>query len=71
MIWSSWSDFLAMGGYGRYVWGSFAAVLLALAGEQVALALRWRAARRLARNTAHDAAQNAARPRAGAPGRRS
>jgi heme exporter protein D len=22
MIWSSWSDFWAMGGYGVYVWGS-------------------------------------------------
>ena len=24
MIWSSWSDFWAMGGYGVYVWGSMA-----------------------------------------------
>ncbi len=23
MIWNSWSDFWAMGGYGLYVWGSF------------------------------------------------
>ena len=23
MIWNSWSDFWAMGGYGVYVWGSF------------------------------------------------
>jgi heme exporter protein D len=23
MIWSSWSDFWAMGGYGVFVWGSF------------------------------------------------
>ena len=32
MNWSSWSDFVAMGGYGLYVWGSFAmcAVVLAL-----------------------------------------
>lgn len=23
MIWNSWLDFWAMGGYGLYVWGSF------------------------------------------------
>lgn len=23
MIWNSWSDFWAMGGYGLFVWGSF------------------------------------------------
>lgn len=23
MNWNSWSDFIAMGGYGLYVWGSF------------------------------------------------
>lgn len=23
MIWNSWNDFWAMGGYGLYVWGSF------------------------------------------------
>ena len=48
MIWDSWSDLIAMGGYARYVWGSFAAVALALAGEQAALALRRRAALRMA-----------------------
>ena len=32
MIWTSWDAFWAMGGYGRYVWGSFgvSAVLIAL-----------------------------------------
>jgi heme exporter protein D len=32
MIWNSWSDFWAMGGYGLYVWGSFGvtAALMAL-----------------------------------------
>jgi heme exporter protein D len=24
MIWASWSDFFAMGGYAPYVWGSYA-----------------------------------------------
>ena len=46
MNWDSWNDFLAMGGYARYVWGSFGAVLLALAGEQWLLAARYKAARK-------------------------
>lgn len=52
MAWDNWSDFLAMGGYARYVWGSFGVVLVALAGEQVALLLRQRAARRAASSLA-------------------
>jgi heme exporter protein D len=27
MIWASWSDFFAMGGYALYVWGSYAVCL--------------------------------------------
>ena len=50
MNWNSWSDFIAMGGYARYVWGSFAVVAIAIAGEQAALALRWRAARKAVGN---------------------
>lgn len=34
MIWNSWSDFWAMGGYGVYVWGSFG-VTAALIGLEV------------------------------------
>lgn len=26
MTWNSWSEFFAMGGYGLYVWGAYAAV---------------------------------------------
>ena len=48
MIWNSWSDLLNMGGYALYVWGSFAVAALAIGGEQAALALRRRAALRLA-----------------------
>jgi heme exporter protein D len=33
MNWTSWSDFVAMGGYGLYVWGSFGMVALVMAGE--------------------------------------
>ena len=33
MIWSSWSDFWAMGGYGLYVWGSMVVTFLLMALE--------------------------------------
>jgi len=33
MNWAGWSDFWAMGGYGLYVWGSYGATLLCIAGE--------------------------------------
>jgi len=33
MIWSSWSSFFHMGGYGWYVWGSFLVTLLCIVGE--------------------------------------
>jgi len=44
MNWSSWSDFLAMGGYGVFVWGSFAMCGLVLLIELGMLAARRRAA---------------------------
>ncbi|AWI54526.1 heme exporter protein CcmD [Aquabacterium olei] len=37
MNWTSWNAFIDMGGYGRYVWGSFGAVALALGIEAVLL----------------------------------
>ena len=43
MMWSSWSDFLAMGGYGLYVWGSMAACLLVCLIEPMSLNLKRRA----------------------------
>jgi heme exporter protein D len=42
MNWQSWSEFLAMGGYGLYVWGSYAVTLVVLIGEIVALIMRRR-----------------------------
>jgi heme exporter protein D len=42
MNWASWNDFLAMGGYALYVWGSYAVVFALLATEIVLLALRKR-----------------------------
>ncbi|QRJ65723.1 heme exporter protein CcmD [Azospira restricta] len=41
MHWQSFSDFLAMGGYGLYVWGSFGVTALILALEPM-LAVRRR-----------------------------
>ncbi|GAB1390238.1 MAG: hypothetical protein AMXMBFR78_25010 [Rubrivivax sp.] len=35
--WSNVSDFLAMGGYGLYVWGAFGVTALALLVELLAL----------------------------------
>jgi heme exporter protein D len=39
-MWRSGSDFLAMGGYGLYVWGSVGACLLACIVEPVMLNLK-------------------------------
>ena len=33
MIWNSWSDFWAMGGYALYVWGSFGVTAALIAIE--------------------------------------
>ncbi len=45
MNWNSLQEFLAMGGYGLYVWGSFgmAALVIALELAQLAVARRSRA----------------------------
>jgi heme exporter protein D len=42
MNWQSWSHFLDMGGYGLYVWGSYAVTLVVLAAEIVELVIRRR-----------------------------
>jgi len=44
MIWASWGDFWAMGGYGLYVWGSYSVVALLLLWEVRAAAQRQRRA---------------------------
>jgi heme exporter protein D len=38
--WKSLEDFLAMGGYGLYVWGAFGITALVIAVELFALRLR-------------------------------
>lgn len=40
MIWNSWSDFFAMGGYALYVWGSFVVMFGLLGAEVVMLQMR-------------------------------
>jgi len=42
--WASFGDFLAMGGYGFYVWGAYAVTFLGLAAEIILLRRRRRAA---------------------------
>ena len=49
MIWHSAAQFLAMGGYALYVWGSVAACMAAIAAELAALGQRRRAAMRMLR----------------------
>jgi heme exporter protein D len=51
MHWASWQDFLAMGGSGRYVWGAYGLVALALAAESLLLRARLRRARETVRRT--------------------
>ena len=48
MTWNSMSDFWHMGGYGLYVWGSYAVALVLMVGEGLMAAHRVRAARRAA-----------------------
>lgn len=43
MIWESWSDFFAMGGYALYIWGSIVVVAGCMFGEAASLVLRRKA----------------------------
>jgi heme exporter protein D len=42
-MWANWSDFLAMGGYGLFVWGSMGVCLLVCVAEPISLNLKRRA----------------------------
>ena len=42
MIWASWQDFFAMGGYALYVWGSMVMCLVFLLGELWQVRARWK-----------------------------
>ena len=54
MNWGSWDNFLAMGGYAFYVWGSYLVTLGLVIAEIALLALRKRSA--LARLRLHGTA---------------
>jgi len=54
VTWGSWDNFLAMGGYAFYVWGSYLVTLGLVLAEIVLLALRKRSA--LARLRLHGTA---------------
>ncbi len=58
MNWGSASAFFEMGGYGLYVWGSYAAALLLMAVEPV---LVWQRHRRALRDAARLDSANEAR----------
>ena len=51
MSWNSLPDFLAMGGHGLYVWGSYAVTLVLMLAEPVLAARRRRRALDDARGT--------------------
>ena len=40
MNWNSWSDFIHMGGYGPYVWGSLGTMVIAMSIEVWRIAVR-------------------------------
>lgn len=46
MSWSSASEFFAMGGYGLYVWGSYAVTAVVMLAEPLLAAARHAQARR-------------------------
>lgn len=41
MIWASWQDFFAMGGYALYVWGSVVVCFIAVTGEFWMVSAQW------------------------------
>ena len=49
MNWGGWREFLQMGGYGRYVWGAYGVVALAVIIELVGVRMRLARAIRAAR----------------------
>jgi heme exporter protein D len=49
MNWSSWTEFVAMGGYGFYVWGSFGMTAVVIVGELISLRMRRKALRQHSR----------------------
>jgi heme exporter protein D len=58
MIWHSWSDFFAMGGYALYVWGSFVVVFGLMLCEVAVLKLRGKSIRKELANTSYRGARS-------------
>ena len=54
MNWTDWPQFIAMGGYGLYVWGSFGMCIWVSVAEVALLAARRRALESDARSFALD-----------------
>ncbi len=46
----NWSEFLSMGGYGFYVWGSYLAALILFGGEVMLLMKRRKTCKRVKRD---------------------
>jgi heme exporter protein D len=59
MNWSSFGDFIGMGGYGLYVWGSFGMCAVVMVGECLSLRSRRRALRELPFDAADDYSKGA------------
>ena len=60
--WNSVGEFLHMGGYGLYVWGSFAVCALVIAAECAGIALRRRALHGLPPDDADELTDSKERP---------
>ena len=56
MSWQSWQHFVSMGGYGLYVWGSYAVTVIFIAAEVALLSKRRRNVLRELRAAAAQAA---------------
>ena len=56
--WASWSDFVAMGGYGLYVWGSFGVTALVMLIEVGSLSARRKAVQREAAHSDQTSLEN-------------
>ena len=53
MQWGSVSEFLAMGGYGLYVWGAYTVTAVVIAAEVVSLIRRGRTLQERAGRSSH------------------
>jgi len=64
MNWSSWSEFVSMGGWGPYVWAAWLMMLAAFGAEAAALSVRRRNVLRFVRDLEAEAPATQAQERA-------